>query len=145
MAILLRQGREVLLIKRAERPGDPWSGQVALPGGRWSPGDADLHATAAREAREEVGVEVGEPLGHLDPLSPSNAPWLKVAPVVYTDWRGDPRPNPAEVQEARWAPLGELREVDAVGGAYLWRDWLIWGLTYRILKKLIGCLPPPLA
>ncbi|MEM1807492.1 MAG: CoA pyrophosphatase [Pyrobaculum sp.] len=138
VAVLLDRDR-VLLIKRAERRGDPWSGQVALPGGRWAPGDVDLYATAVRETREEVGLEPLEPLGHLSPEAPSNAPWLRVLPVVYTKWRGVLSLNVAEVQEARWVPLRELEEA---GGAYRWGGWTIWGLTYRVLKKLLFCLPP---
>src|SRR5262245_28580055 len=48
----------VLLIKRAKREGDPWSGHMALPGGRRDPKDASLIETAAREAREETGVDL---------------------------------------------------------------------------------------
>ncbi|HEU4700285.1 MAG TPA: NUDIX domain-containing protein, partial [Gemmatimonadales bacterium] len=48
----------MLLIRRAERAGDPWSGHMALPGGRHSRGDADLAATAMRETAEEVGVRL---------------------------------------------------------------------------------------
>ena len=46
----------VLLIRRAERAGDPWSGHMALPGGRYEPKDPDLLGTALRETVEEVGV-----------------------------------------------------------------------------------------
>src|SRR5688572_27389789 len=49
----------ILLIRRAERAGDPWSGHMALPGGRREPGDLDLLATAIRETSEEVGIRLG--------------------------------------------------------------------------------------
>ena len=39
----------VLLMKRTERAGDPWSGHISLPGGRHDRTDADLLATAIRE------------------------------------------------------------------------------------------------
>src|SRR5262245_39852984 len=35
-----RGGAELLLIERAEHPDDPWSGHMALPGGRYEPCDA---------------------------------------------------------------------------------------------------------
>ena len=36
---------DLLLIKRAQSERDPWSGHMALPGGRRDPGDDDLRAT----------------------------------------------------------------------------------------------------
>src|SRR5512138_157863 len=54
--VLVPSPDAVLLIRRAERPGDPWSGHMALPGGRRESGDADLVATAIREAAEELGL-----------------------------------------------------------------------------------------
>jgi len=53
VAIVLRDGPagiEVLFIRRAEHPNDPWSGQIAFPGGGRDPGDADTRATATPAA-----------------------------------------------------------------------------------------------
>src|SRR6185436_21144367 len=63
---------ELLLIQRSERAGDPWSGHMALPGGRRDARDIDLRATAMRETREEIGVELSTArlLGRLDDLRP---------------------------------------------------------------------------
>ncbi|MFN3803463.1 MAG: NUDIX hydrolase [Pyrobaculum sp.] len=136
---VLLWGDKMLLIRRVERDGDPWSGQVAFPGGRWRPGE-DLLDTARREVEEETGLRPLGLFGVLDPQSPSNAPWLKVVPFLFTEWEGDLRVNPGEVQEARWVSRGELAE-------WQWGDrpafkagsWIIWGLTYRILKRLFDC------
>jgi 8-oxo-dGTP pyrophosphatase MutT (NUDIX family) len=66
-------GPELLLVKRAEYPGDPWSGHVAFPGGRAEPDDASPWHTAARETWEETGLDLlaaGRLLGTLDELYP---------------------------------------------------------------------------
>ena len=59
---------ELLIIRRAERLGDPWSGQMALPGGRRETVDSSLRETAMRETAEEIGVDLGREamLGQLD-------------------------------------------------------------------------------
>src|SRR5258706_13265424 len=58
----------LLLVRRAERDGDPWSGHMALPGGHAHPSDVDLLHTARRETLEEVGIDLtdAELLGRLD-------------------------------------------------------------------------------
>src|SRR4051812_4022154 len=78
---------ELLLIKRAEAEGDPWSGHIACPGGRMDPTDRDLAATAVRETWEETGINIDEEgrlLGHIDDLSPRSPflPPLIIRPYV---------------------------------------------------------------
>lgn len=52
---------EILLIKRATRATDKWSGHVAFPGGRQEPDDeGDTRYTAMRETWEEVGIDLAE-------------------------------------------------------------------------------------
>ena len=51
---------EVLFIRRQERDGDPWSGHVAMPGGKQEGADADDEYTAMREAHEEVGLDLSD-------------------------------------------------------------------------------------
>jgi 8-oxo-dGTP pyrophosphatase MutT (NUDIX family) len=51
---------EVLFIRRQERDGDPWSGHVAMPGGKQEDADADDEYTAMREAHEEVGLDLSD-------------------------------------------------------------------------------------
>jgi hypothetical protein len=69
---------ELLFIKRATRVGDKWNGHVALPGGKRDPEDEDDQAAAAREALEEVGID----------LSPDNAIAVGNLPqrIVTTSW-----------------------------------------------------------
>jgi 8-oxo-dGTP pyrophosphatase MutT (NUDIX family) len=158
VALLLRpaQSVELLLIRRAELAGDPWSGHVALPGGRRSAGDPDLLGTACRETEEEVGVavpQVGTFIGALDELAPVTPllPPLTIAPFVLAVPPGTHAvPNPREVQCAVWVPLESLRaatalsevEIDLPPGrrnfpCFVYEDLTIWGLTFRILQQFL--------
>jgi 8-oxo-dGTP pyrophosphatase MutT (NUDIX family) len=73
------------LVRRAERLGDPWSGHLAFPGGRWQEGDGDLLRTAMRETWEEVGVDLSdaELLGGLDDLAARPLRSLMLRPFVF--------------------------------------------------------------
>jgi len=147
---------ELLLIRRAERHGDPWSGQVALPGGRWSPNDSSLLQTALRETWEETGISLDESglvLGTLDELRPrtSTLPPIIVTPVVVAVERTPPLVLSDEVAEAFWVDLDTLRDpahsresTVEVRGAR-WRvpsfvigPHIVWGLTERILRELLA-------
>jgi 8-oxo-dGTP pyrophosphatase MutT (NUDIX family) len=158
VALLLRvhEGRlELMLIRRAEREGDPWSGHMALPGGRAQAEDADMAATAARETREEVGIDVSEGtlLGALDDLAPRSArlPSIAVSPFVFhVPADAETRLN-HEVQLALWIPVDELLHPDAVTQylhdladgntlafpAFDARGYVVWGMTHRILTGFL--------
>lgn len=155
-----RTGLTALFIRRAERAGDPWSGQVALPGGRREPADSDLLATAIRETREETGVDLGraELLGALDDLHPrtSSLPPVAVRPFVFALLERPALVPDVEVERAFWLSLATLAEpgvyrdvtVTARGTAFTVSGYqvsgeVIWGLTERILTpflQLIGVL-----
>jgi 8-oxo-dGTP pyrophosphatase MutT (NUDIX family) len=161
VAAILRRGpleTELLLIRRAERAGDPWSGHIALPGGHESPGDPNLLATARRETREEVGLDLAEHelLGALDEHAASAQGrfiGLVIAPFVFALRRdAELRPN-YEVADLLWAPLGRMArgEIDVV--KELERDGrlvsfpgfgvgehVVWGLTHRVLQSLFGAV-----
>lgn len=147
-------GLEALFIKRAARIGDPWSGQVAFPGGRHDPADADLLATAIRETREETGIELAtvERLGVLDDLYPRTPtlPPVLVRPFVFALPERRPLSASAEVERAFWVPLARLempgvrrevklqiRGVERVFPAYDLGEDLIWGMTERILTPFL--------
>ncbi|MCK6554462.1 CoA pyrophosphatase [Candidatus Binatia bacterium] len=154
VALVLREGSvgvEFIAIHRAHRHGDPWSGHMALPGGRQHRTDGDLVATAARETREEVGVDLKQDasvIGTLDDLRAVGRRVvldLVIRPIVYAV-SAEIRlvPSPIEVQSAFWIPLASLRRPEAHGTyrpygpdtdypAFLYRGHTIWGLTHRIL------------
>jgi 8-oxo-dGTP pyrophosphatase MutT (NUDIX family) len=160
VALVLRASAEMdaelLLIRRATRSGDPWSGQIGLPGGNRSHADGTLEDTALRETAEELGLDLrahGTRLGVLDELRPRIAvlPPIIVRPYV---WGIEPSPDLAlvmsdEVAEYRWISLSELfapatrvqvavearnvrRQVEALQSG----DFTIWGMTERILSSL---------
>ena len=85
VAIMLREGEqatEMLMIRRATREGDPWSGHMGFPGGRRDPDDACNFSCALRETSEELGVDLarfGETLGE---LSDVNTGWRKDRPEM---------------------------------------------------------------
>lgn len=148
-------GPRVLLMRRVERPGDPWSGHVSLPGGRHEPVDPDLRATAIRETAEELGVDLATAryLGRMPALHPYNAgpAGVEVTPFVFVvDEAPVVSPGP-EAAAAFWLPVA-LVSSGALDGTYdypgppvrmafpCWRHdgHLIWGLTMRILVDLFG-------
>lgn len=106
---------ELLLIRRAEQPGDPWSGHMALPGGRCDPTDVNVLSTAQRETHEEVGLSLeqrGLPIGRL-PAVPAIAGGrpvgLTVIPLVFQITGPVELCFNYEVAEALWVPLGDLQ------------------------------------
>lgn len=147
----------ILLIRRAEREGDRWSGQIALPGGRWSPGDAGLVQTARRETLEEVGVDLSEtPVSAtLDDLAPRTPvlPPIIVRPFVFAVPKPAPLTRNAEVAGAWWFPLdtllepGRLRRMEyerygtlVRSTGYHLEQGVLWGMTERILTPVLDLL-----
>ncbi len=157
VALLLvpaESGLELLLIHRAERINDPWSGQIGLPGGRVEPSDRSARDALKREVKEEIGVDLsdnGEELGTLSIGSPMRRLDLKVQPWVFgLSARPAVQIGP-EVQEAFWVPVARLpslrsntkieirgvrREVDA----FLVDGRVVWGYTHRVLNEMLSIL-----
>lgn len=144
---------ELLFIRRATREGDPWSGQIALPGGRYDTADESLETTAVRETQEETSIDIrgsGELLGAIDelrPLSP-HLPRVIVRPYVATVGRDAAVVPSDEVAGYFWAPLGHIldpgsardteiivRDFPVRWPAIHFDEHVIWGMTERILRS----------
>ena len=161
VSLILRGGPEldILLIRRAKAEGDPWSGHIALPGGRREGGDRDLLHTAMRETMEETGVHLqarGVPLGRLGTVEPSTArlPLIAIHPFVF----GVPEDTGAhaasrEVDGVLWTPLSHfldrsthgtveipLGDVTRTFPCFHLEKGVIWGLTYRIFTNFLEAM-----
>lgn len=150
---------DVLFIQRAERQGDPWSGQMAFPGGHRETTDPSLKAAAMRETEEEIGLSLAgaEYLGALDhqQAQPRGRVLnMLIAPHVFiTKDRVDFQPN-REVAEVVWAPLATLagntlhdtQTLPMAGAPVIFNGYrlsgghFVWGLTYRILKTFFSAI-----
>jgi 8-oxo-dGTP pyrophosphatase MutT (NUDIX family) len=152
VAVVVREAdRSILFLKRAEREGDPWSGDICFPGGRREPGDFDSIATAIREAREEIGLLL-ERSSLAGPLSPILAPTharnglMIIEPFVFLV-SGSPRFELSrEIRDAFWIPIESLEREAIVRpllgvalrfSAYRWQGHVIWGLTHKVLTELL--------
>ncbi len=142
-----------LFVRRAARDGDPWSGHVALPGGRADRADVDLLETAIRETREETSIrlERGQVLGRLDEIHPrsDHLPSIAVTPfVAWSPHRPAVREN-HELAGHLWVPLEALRSRrnrsklvrhqprNRVFETIEYDDAVIWGLTFAVIENFI--------
>lgn len=157
--LVLREsdGVDALFVQRAEAERDPWSGHMALPGGRADPEDTDLIHTALRELREETALTIPRHgvLGRLDDVHPASRRLPSIAVTPFVAWlEGEARiePNP-EIQDHVWIPLAVLRDpghrselrvrakgVDRVFPTIEYRGYTIWGLTLRIVHDFLGVI-----
>jgi 8-oxo-dGTP pyrophosphatase MutT (NUDIX family) len=154
--VLAVGGEPSLLFTRRSNLLQHHQGQIAFPGGRHHPGaDADLAATALREAQEEIGLAPADVrlLGPLDDLETVSTrflitPFVGVVPHPY-----DFKPCPDEVDVIFTVPLARLRSPDALrrelwdfGGrkvpidTYPVDGHVIWGATQRITRNLLAVL-----
>jgi 8-oxo-dGTP pyrophosphatase MutT (NUDIX family) len=151
---------EMLIIRRAEHDADPWSGDLAFPGGKVDPGDADAKRAAEREAFEEMGLDLSpaEYLGQLDDLPGAFLP-VRVSCFLYF------LPQPVafrlnhEVADYQWLPLDLFHEqerhrsmtfpfrgrptsqpvVDLIDEAPV-----LWGITHRLITQFFDLVEKPM-
>lgn len=147
----------VLLIRRAEHDGDPWSGHMAFPGGHRDPVDTSLTHTAIRETREEVGIDLeahGQLVSRLDDVQArARGRDLDMVVTPFLFVLDQPRStiiDRSEVADALWIPLQVFRD-DRYHGttaiergsfradfpAFLYEGNIVWGMTYRMIRDFL--------
>ena len=152
---------QLLFIERARVEGDPWSGDIAFPGGRVEPQDDGLQAAAERETREEIGLDLGQGryIGRLDDLVTQSL-GIQVAAFVYAIDDDADFQLTHEVAAAFWRPLSHLTDparqfshtfasrgfprnlpaIDLLGPG----KPPLWGITYRFVAQLMRLAGHPL-
>jgi 8-oxo-dGTP pyrophosphatase MutT (NUDIX family) len=159
VTLLLYQGKEpsILMIERAQREGDPWSGHMAFPGGRMDDTDDHSYGTAIRECDEEIGLNLhdhGRYLGRLSDLSThirhgTHGMW--VTPFVFSLDEIPPLQPNYEVADIVWVPLSFLADEanrDSMAldfndkkielACYYFEGKCIWGLSLGMLDELLA-------
>lgn len=144
---------EALFVKRKDDPNDPWSGQVALPGGHRKSSDSSILETAIRETFEEVGILLDSKrtvLGALPDVKSFRNPSVSVTPFVALLEEKQPVKLSPEISSYFWAPIKGLREAETrvnlqdgetkTVKAYVYGEYVIWGLTARILESFLKIL-----
>ena len=158
----LRQGAsgtEALFIKRASKDGDPWSGDMAFPGGHREADDRDLRHTAERETWEEIGLDLDEHaryIGRLNQVRANPRIEMVVSPFLYVLETHDPELTFShEVANVHWGDLVAMHTGANLTSrvfpsfdkhrsfpGYGFDGEIVWGLTYRMLQSFFEVLDP---
>lgn len=159
VALILREtgtGAEILMVRRAEHPKDPWSGHMAFPGGRVDPVDASPERAAVRETLEEIGVDLDRRARRIGRLAELRARSrfremaMSIYPFIYEIAGPVEFTLNHEMVEALWIPIGffldegqrvEMEHVDGdiarVLPCYRLENRVIWGLSLLMLDELL--------
>lgn len=160
VAIIIRthedHHKELLMIKRAERIGDPWSGDMAFPGGKKSHEDPNAYHTALRELEEEIGL----PASHLEDAGRLSDQLTKthsgIRPLVVSSFVFKLNKETSfalnhEVAETVWLPLShfkapanrqtmlwKVRGTQIKMPCYWYQNYRVWGLSLRMIDDLLN-------
>ena len=157
--------RELLLMRRIEISGDPWSGHISLPGGMRMATDANLLQVAVRETREEVGLDLARSARLLCRMESFRAvagrsiPPMDITPFVFRVEAEVTAVPGREAEECFWLPLEEVlsgqldaehrhvrQGVTQTLPAWRYGGRVVWGMTYRMICDVLragGLLQSP--
>ena len=162
VAAILRGGQlgtEILFIKRASKDGDPWSGDMAFPGGHREDDDRDLRHTAERETLEEIGLDLPATarfIGALDQIRANPRIEMVVSPFLFVMEQPVPELTFSyEVANVHWGFLPEMHAgttlTSRVFPSFDKRQpfpgfgvdgEIVWGLTFRMMQAFLGVVDP---
>lgn len=166
VAMILRPGatgNEVLFIERTRVDTDPWSGQMAFPGGIVEAADTDARSAAERETLEEVGIDLTEAvfMGRLDDVQGqrrAHGRSIVVSGFVFFDERRQGTTPNYEVADIVWEPLATFMDSESFAyaqyppapgerfpGVSVGREdhQIVWGLTRRFLTSFFEIVGQP--
>ncbi len=159
VAVVFREEQgsiDLLMMRRAEKEGDPWSGQMAFPGGRKEELDSDNLAAAIRETNEEIGLDLTTQADYLGALTPLHAMAqgkpipLLVSPFLFELLEPVAFELNHEVAEALWIPLHFFLDdsnrttmsyrrmgVDWQLPCYHYKGRTVWGLSLKMIDEVL--------
>lgn len=145
---------QMFFIERAQNENDPWSGQIAFPGGNHDHADSDAVATAIRETDEEVGIVLPAEslIGRLNDQQGRNnyhSLDLVISCFVFEIQDHHITHNNYEVADSFWVDVAHLNDVanrvahrtsyspEPYPGILLDSSRVLWGLTYRFVEMFL--------
>lgn len=166
VAMILRPaaaGLELLFIERTRNEADPWSGQMALPGGIVESHDNDTRCAARRETLEEVGIDLNRAsfVGRLDDVQGrhrAHRSGIVVSGFVFLDEHGQNTVPNYEVADIVWEPLATFTDSrrftfvehpaapgERFPGVRVGHSdhQIVWGLTRRFIISFFEIVEQP--
>ncbi len=159
VALILRNldaNPEIFFIQRATNENDPWSGQIAFPGGNMDAEDGDVVATAVRETAEEVGFNLTRDklLCRLDDQQGRNnynrIPLIISCLVFDLGLSSQAAVHNQEVGDSIWVEVSHLFDAnnrfdyltsyapDPYPAVQLPEGKVLWGLTFRFVQAFLN-------
>jgi 8-oxo-dGTP pyrophosphatase MutT (NUDIX family) len=143
--IQVQQDFKILFVKRVERLSDPWSGQIAFPGGKKETKDSNLKDTVIRETFEETNIKLDEDnlIGVLEAIDSGHFSNIKILPFISL-LKGPQiiKLNKKELDNYFWYSYKKIlnnRSLVEINSkkepAYILGDKIVWGITYKILRE----------